>query len=78
MLAGHFCLLVRVLWTARLLAEYARPHPVENICCKKNPRLQLQGADTSDGAVFSVQHLFCFFEGTLFWSRTPSPLNASL
>ena len=26
----------------------------------------------SDGAVFSVQHLFCFFEGTQFWSRTPS------
>ena len=45
---------------------------------RENPRLQLQGDDTSDGAVLSVQHLFCSFEGVQFWSRTPSPLNASL
>jgi hypothetical protein len=45
---------------------------------RENPRLQLQGGDTSDGAVFSVQHLFCFFDGTHFWGSYSDPLGASL
>jgi hypothetical protein len=45
---------------------------------RENPRLQLQGDDTSDGAVFSVQHLFCSFEDTQVWGSHSDPLGASL
>jgi hypothetical protein len=39
---------------------------------RENPRLKLLGDNTSDGAVFWVQHLFCFLEGTQVWARTPT------
>jgi hypothetical protein len=45
---------------------------------RENPRLKLQGDDTPDGAVFSVQHLFCFFEGTQFCASRSNALGASL
>jgi hypothetical protein len=52
--------------------------PIENICCEKNPRLQLQGDDTSDGAVFSLQHLLCFIRRMQFCTSHSDALGASL
>ena len=45
---------------------------------RENPRLQLPGDDTSDGAVFSVQHLSCSFHGKQFCASLSKPLGASL
>src|SRR4030095_11473850 len=62
----------------RAIAGLRATAPIENTCCEKNPWLQLQGGDTSDGAVFSVQHLFCSFDRTQFCASHSEPLGASL
>jgi len=61
----------------RELSRGTRGRTYREYLLRENLRLQLQGDDTSDGAVFSVQHLVCFFQGTQFSSHSDA-LGASL
>jgi hypothetical protein len=70
-------MVARVLWGARE-KRGTRDGKRPGCLLRENPRLQLQGDDTSDGAVFSVQHLFCFFEETQVCASHSDPLGASL
>jgi hypothetical protein len=78
----------KVLWRAPQSTGTARPHllkifgaskSVVAVTAGRRACFFVRSRNRADhGAVFSVQHLFCSFEGTQFWTSHPASPGASL